>query len=137
MKRYIITGNFAGAVAVEYNEEGCLVLLDMREATLTQKQVEYLQRHLPYQNTGLVAFAVPAKLTIKEEDIEVNFELFYEKYGQKKGKNEAKRAWERLTKADRVKAYLYITAYNRDLKLNSWKTKMYPATYLHKKTWED
>jgi len=137
MKQYAITGSFIGAIIVEYSAEGLLLLIDMRCAELTDTQVNYLKKNLPIQAADLAAFEKSARLTIKEQSVDITFELFYNRFDMKKGKNEAQKAWGRLSQGDQMKAYLYIPAYNRDLKLNTWKNKMYPATYLNKKIWED
>lgn len=137
MKQYAITGSFTGAIIVEYSPEGMLQLIDMRCAELTDTQVSYLKKNLPLQAAELPAFEKVARLSIKEQSVDITFELFYNRFDMKKGKNEAQRAWKRLSQGDQLKAYLYIPAYNRDLKVNTWKNKMYPATYLNKKIWED
>lgn len=137
MTKYLLTGLVNGSViTLQYAAEG-LAIVDMSAAS----HLDFEQRNMFLRNVPTNAALLPAfcknRFNLKEETVEVTFELFYDAYGHKKGKNEAQRAFSRLSRADRQRAYHYIAIYNRDLQVNTWKTKMYPATYLNKKIWED
>lgn len=138
MKKFVITKEtFEGVIVLEYDVQGNLCLADLREAELTEVQIENLCRNLPPKIENIMPFCDKLKLKVVEQEIEITFEVFYTKFGFKKGKFEAEKAWNKISKGDQIKAYMYIGSYKRDLKLNTWKTSLYPASYLNKKRWED
>jgi hypothetical protein len=72
---------------------------------------------------------------VKEITREVAFEMFWEKYDYKiSGKEEAKRAWQKLSKINQLMAFDYIKQYEGQLKLNP-VSKLYGASYLNAKRW--
>jgi hypothetical protein len=70
-----------------------------------------------------------------EKDILIPFENFYEAYGFKRDRQDAVKAWNKLSSKDRQKAIDYIPTYYKLKK--EWQETRYPATYLNKRTWED
>lgn len=74
------------------------------------------------------------KVKVTELTKEITFEMFYDRYAYKVGKEEAAQAWKKLTKADQQGAYYFIPAYNSRL-VTSREARRHPATYLNKKTW--
>lgn len=72
------------------------------------------------------------KVIITKIEREINFEMFYEKFNNKVGKLEAKKAWDKLTKLERQQAYDFIPSYlNHKRQTNS--AIQYPASYLNSK----
>jgi hypothetical protein len=63
------------------------------------------------------------------------FEAFWDKYANKIDKNQALKAWSKLSESERQKAIDYIPIYFSNLQ--EWQSKKYPATYLNGKSWED
>lgn len=64
------------------------------------------------------------------------FEEFWQAYGYKKSKETARKAWRNLSQKDRNAAMQAIPAYREDCE-RCQRSMQYPATYLHKRTWED
>lgn len=79
--------------------------------------------------------ATKNKLKIKEITRQITFEMFWDAYNYKtSGKEEAKRAWAKLSKINQVMAFDYIKQYEAQLKLNP-VSKLYGSTYLNAKRW--
>ena len=64
------------------------------------------------------------------------FEEFYKAYPRKRGKAEASRAWDKLSDADKIKAFDSIDVYKNDC-IQQERDIRYPATYLNGKTFND
>lgn len=71
--------------------------------------------------------------TQKEDEL---FTLFWDKYGYKKGKENAKKAWHKLNDKEKDLAIKAIDEYKKDCRRNQRQMK-HPTTYLNQKTWED
>lgn len=131
MKKFIATGNFEGQVEVVYGEHGLLHEVKYGGAQLSHVQLDWLQQNLPtVLDAGFAEFAKRSKLTWIEERYEISFEVFWEAYGLKHNKKRCEAKWNRMSKADRVKAYMGLAAYFRHLQLNPWKNKAGCDTYL-------
>lgn len=79
--------------------------------------------------------ATTGKLKVKEITREITFDMFWDAYNYKtSGKEEAKRAWAKLSKVNQVMAYDYIKQYESQLKLNP-VSKQYGSSYLNAKRW--
>lgn len=64
------------------------------------------------------------------------FTIFWDKYGYKKGKENAKKAWRKLNNEEKDLAIKAIDEYKEDCRRNQRQMK-HPTTYLNQKTWED
>lgn len=67
---------------------------------------------------------------------EFSFEAFWSSYNLKKDIKAAKRAWAKLTKAEKKAAIEYIGMYDADCAICN-RPKRYPATYLNQGTWNN
>ncbi|MBX2903105.1 MAG: hypothetical protein KF872_06055 [Chitinophagales bacterium] len=136
MSNYVITSNkFEGAFYLAYGN-GWLVKLDLTEANLSKEQHAYVLGNLPLKENELKAFAATAKLQCKEQITQVTFEVFYNAYGYKEGRKKAENAWNKLSKAEQIKAYQYISVLKAK-KAFSNENLPYPATYLNQQRWSD
>lgn len=64
------------------------------------------------------------------------FTIFWDKYGYKKGKENAKKAWRKLNDKEKDLAIKAIDEYKEDCRRNQRQMK-HPTTYINQKTWED
>lgn len=71
--------------------------------------------------------------TQKEDEL---FTIFWDKYGYKKGKENAKKAWRKLNDKEKDLAIKAIDEYKEDCRRNQRQMK-HPTTYLNQKTWND
>lgn len=149
MKRFLLTApSFTGAAILVYNEEGVLVALDLRQTNLTGKWAVWFYRNIPVYfdgnnetgEIGLEAFLNGRKgAKAVQEDVEITFEMFWEKYGKKINKKRCLPLWNKLTKAKQVAAYYGIWPYDRYLAgAGGWgRTKLDPENYLRNESWDN
>lgn len=135
MKKFIITSaGFAGEVHVVYDHDGKLIELDFRHAELSLQQVDWFKNSVPaHISDGLNH----PKLQVIEEQYEIAFDKFWEKYNQKHNRIRAHRAWDRLSKVERARAYFGMVPYLSHLQRQPWKSKADPETYLKNKYWQN
>lgn len=135
MKTYIITkSTFEGRIVLDYT--GGIIECVKNESKMNDQQVRFLFKSLPILEEEMSAFVKNYDLVVVEQIREVHFDDFYEAFGNKVGKLKAQRAWESMSKADQLKAFMYIPKYKSIIKTKQ-VAMLYPATYLNQKRWED
>jgi hypothetical protein len=123
MKKLICTGKFEGEFFVVYNEEHQLVMFDFRDAVLTPKMVHYFTQNVPVLADVDHFKAIFKTLTIIDEDYAVSFDMFWNRYDKKINLKRCQPLWEKLSKADQVRAYTGLNRYLRACKPISWREK--------------
>ena len=136
-KRYSITSTaFDGELTFCYNEHGILTGF-FNDATLANEHLHFLHAHFPMVEMLLEKMAGNSKtMTIRLTTNEVTFEEFWEAYNLKVDKQDAIKAWDKLSQADRVQAFERIPQYNYYMMGRPNQNRLYPATYLRGK-WEN
>ena len=139
MKRYYVTSpSFGGFVEYIYNASGILVMFNSSEATLTEEQILWFATNLPAHLADLERL-IPAtpKLKLQQITTEVTFEMMWNRYDDKlsSSKKRAQIKWERMSRADRVKAYYYVPTYVGSL--GAGIRKKYLETYLNSELWNN
>jgi hypothetical protein len=126
-----------------YNEDGLLVQFEVR-GKVTPVQLEWLHNHLPLDyDKDFVSFKVLVeqggqKAKIVEVQSNLSFEKFWEDYNYKLGKkSQAKKMWEAMDEADKIRALAYIKRYNQFLSQHPGQDKQYPTTFLSYRQWEN
>jgi len=138
MRKFLITGGkYTGHIALLYDADEQLVVVDMSEARLSREQKRYLLGRLPLQVADMPAFGQVLPLTIVESSYEVTFEMWWAAYAKKINKARCLPLWGKLSKADQVKAWAGIKKYDAYLKRESWRSKADPETYLRARMWEN
>lgn len=137
MRTMIMTSSkFTGQLVFEYNEYGDLQNLNI-EAMLSPNQRATLAHYLPWTISEIDKLRAASKhATFTFQDREVTFEMFWNRYNDKarSSKKKTEAAWNKLSKADQVKAYLYIPTY---LMYKGTAEKKYATTYLHDELWNN
>lgn len=130
MKKLLLTSpKFEGEIIVIYGADMLLAYVDFRDAENSLKQIDYLIRKVPAQFTttkDFIASMESTSLVVVEADYKVTFEMFFDEYGHKRNKARCIKPFERLSEANKVKAFVGIRRYNRHLQFNPWKNKMDP-----------
>jgi hypothetical protein len=137
MKKFICTAKtFVGEVHILYASNNQLLLIDFQQATLAPRQIEYLKVKCPavYDDTFVAAFG-NAPLEFVAEGYKVSFEMFWERYAHKVNKKRCMQLWDKLSEANKVKAFAGLNPYLRHLQYNTWKNKADPETYLRNQYW--
>jgi hypothetical protein len=137
MTTYLATSRaYGGCIALTYNEEDQLAIVNLSEAQLSPRQREWVLRHAPLHPSGLPEFARHTRSILTEQPQQITFEMFYQAYGVKEARKKAQTAWNKLSRAEQVKAYRYIPRLKNKY-LNSGVPLPYPATYLNQQRWND
>ncbi len=108
-------------------------------ADLSEDLLEKMITHLPIKTSNLQYWKDRPSGKLTEINVDVSFEDFYEKYkrygGEKRNKLRAERAWNRLSRLDKIRAFNYINSYISGLKTGT--SPKYPDTYLRDQVWND
>lgn len=72
--------------------------------------------------------------TVNVNDINIPFDLFYEAYGNKKGKRKAEALWNKMSDTDRELSMNAVAPFKL---VTDPKFMPYPATWLYGRRWED
>lgn len=133
-KRFTITSTaFEGELTFTYNEEGLLTGF-FNDAKLAEEHLIFLHGNFPVLETLLERMAGNSKtMTIRLTTHEVTFEQFWDAWKLKVDKQDAMKAWEKMSIADRIQAFERIPQYNFYLSTRPNQNALYPATYLRGK----
>ncbi len=139
MRRFQLNGTkFSGYVDVTYNDFNYLCSLDFTNSNLESESLRKFKDLIPVQLVELEPVFKPyPSVTIVETEYVVKFEDFFTAYRNKVHKKRAESVWDRLSKIKQIKAINGIKKYDNYLKLNTWRTKADPDTYLRNEMWED
>ncbi len=108
------------------------------EGELSEEQIRWLfhPARFPYHESTIKHFEAVKNIEVLKGEPDISFDAFWRLYNLKVGKLETGKAWKRLSKADKLTAIKQLAAYNGYLK-RSRKEKVYPATYLNKRRFDD
>jgi hypothetical protein len=142
MRKFTYTStHIEGEVIVAFNDEtGWLVACDLSQANLTQDQHATFLRNFPLTLNDFKSFVEKDKDNRQLTEIiqNVTFEMFWEKYDYKtlshKKKSFAK--WEKMSEAERQKAFNFIAKYNH-LVMKQSIGKKHAETYLNAELWNN
>lgn len=136
MKRYLLTSTkFTGTAEIWFNGLDILCRIDTTQTDMDIDTVTAFKKAVP-PSFNLLAGRFTSETTIVEATIDITFEMFWDKYNKKINKERAVALWKKLTTTDKVLAYYGIEQYDNYLRLQSWRTKADPETYLKQKYWQ-
>lgn len=141
MRQFVYSStHLVGEVLLGYSENDLLVFFDLSKAQLTEAQHESLIRNFPLTLEALVALVAKDKENRKIVEVvqEVSFETFWEAYDHKalSHKKKSVAIWNKLSMAERIKAYQHLNKYFYQIKLAN-TPKMYANTYLNSELWNN
>jgi hypothetical protein len=137
MKKYLVTSPYyTGAVELVYDDEH-LLIIDFSNTNTNRLQREKLKQVIPVQRHALREAFAKTSVTIIEGDFDISFSMFWNAYGKKVHPSRCKPLWEKMSAADRVKAYMGIKKYNQWLRTQGDRAKLDPENYLKRRTWEN
>ncbi|GHT15079.1 hypothetical protein AGMMS4956_14290 [Bacteroidia bacterium] len=141
MKTYLLTSPlFEGVVTLHYNDEGLYVGMSI-EGSLTEQQREWLLRYTSANIDAIktvLGGSKTATLTALPPQVQqITFELFWDKYDDKvnSSKKKALAKWEKMSKTEQQRAYLYLPKYFGNLPNGT--RKKYVETYLNAELWNN
>jgi len=137
---YMTSGTFEGEIEFHFDYTETLSAI-IFNATLKPSHYAFLFKHLPYTVERMETMIAEIKsdknsATFTKQTKELTFEDFYNKYDEKalSSKKKTLIRWNNMTKAARVKAFMYINKYFQNLP--SGTRKKYAETYLNSEIWE-
>ncbi len=136
---YTIKGrDFPIIIEFQYDLNGILKVFKIIEGAFTDKFKNWLFHpvRFPYKEATMNSWKGINNIEVIIGTPVIDFEAFYNTYNYKMGKLEAERAWKRLNKTEQYEAIKNIKAYEGYLKRKNI-AKVYPATYLNKKRFQD
>jgi len=137
MKRIILMGSgFKGEVHLLYNLESILATIDFQFAELSLIQIDWLKQRIPVVFDA-TTFNPPQNVTYIVDDIEIDFEMFWEKFKGGANKKRCIPLWDKLSKAKKIKCYVGAIKYMSFLEANKWRPKMGPDRWIQKEEWEN
>lgn len=121
------------------------VIVSYYDGKLKSFELEVLAENVEFEKDKLVKFLMyeetflqeskSRKIAIIQLNREVTFDMFWDRYKYKtSGKDEAQRAWKKLSKDNQLAAYDYIPVYESILKQNP-VAKQHGSSYLNAKRW--
>jgi len=123
-----------------YYLNGHLKAFEILSGKLSEKQKTWLKVNFPFDESvikeeWMKKLRKNFEITVGEPDL--SFEAFWDAYDNKKGKKKmAENTWNKMSKAKRIKAMLYLKRYNDQLRIDN-VAKAYPSTYLNQEYYEN
>lgn len=120
----------------KYTLNGNLYAFKVLEGSLTVNQKLWLfqKGHFPSEEAAMKIWQKKLKANFEIEigEPDLSFEAFWNAYAHKVGKKKmAQNSWEKLSKANKIKAMMGIKRYDNHLRLYPGVQKAHPSTYLN------
>lgn len=127
----------------KYHLNGDLYSFTILEGKLNDNQVKWLFESCNFpaievlmKTRWMVKLKKNFEITIGEPDL--SFEAFWNAYNNKVGKKKmAENTWNKLSKANKIKALQAISSYNKYLSRKPGIDKAHATTYLNQEYWEN
>jgi len=139
MKTYSLTSTaIEGEVLFDFDDAGNLVRFDTSAATLSQNQQLWILKAMPKHLAHVQKLLGDSKTaTLTEIKQEVTFDMFWNRYNLK-DRSSKKRTlikWNRMNRADQMRAFNHIGKY--ELTLKPGVDKKYAESYLNAELWNN
>ncbi len=130
----ITSTKFTGKVIVKFNEQDCFAGIDFSEADISFEQVKWFLKKLPANSRSMGMYA---GLDVSEVRETIDFAAFWNLYNDKARSSRVKteRVWNRMSRAEQVKAYNYVPKYFQSIP--GGVMKKYATTYLNDQLWNN
>lgn len=130
----ITSTKFTGKVIVKFNDEDCFAGIDFSEADISFEQVKWFLKKLPANSRSMGMYA---GLDVSEVRETIDFAAFWNLYNDKARSSRVKteRVWNRMSRAEQVKAYNYVPKYFQSIP--GGVMKKYATTYLNDQLWNN
>lgn len=137
MNKYLITSRESGnKVEVEYDDRGLVAAIRF-ESQPEEEAIDALLCRVPRREREVTAW-YPAKFDVTIIPLEVKFEVFWEAYPKKVGKQKAMTNWQKLSQGERAKAIRNLPKYLRWCQLQAPpRQTVDPERYLKDRRFDD
>lgn len=141
-KTYTVRAKTTKAVWVfKYDLDGSLHSFEVLDGSFDEARANWLfvSGRFPYNESVMKKwFKVLRKYFEIEIGIpEITFDYFYNLYGKKTTKKQASDFWNKMKKADKIKAVMFIRNYKNVCKLYNNREQVDPIRYLKHRRYED
>jgi hypothetical protein len=138
MKRFLITSPaWRGTAEIIYKFDGTLCTINLSDTNMYFMAVDLFKHTVPSNLSDLETAFINRKVTIVEANFEATFDMFWKAYNKKINRKRAEELWNKLPKEQQVLAWAGVAAYDKYLKVNDWRSKADPETYLRNRYWEN
>lgn len=119
---------------LKFNDDGKFCSIDFSGSGVSYDQMVWFLRHLPKTADEIKCYSGTTFVEILDS---VTFDAFWNKYDDKarSSKVKTKRVWDKMSRAEQVKAYNYIERYVRNIPPTV--CKKYATTYLNDQLWNN
>lgn len=132
----ITSTSWSGFIEIEFNELGYMTRTDTRQADLTEPQQKWFLNKMPRELAELQRVINGTTAVLTEIKQEVTFADAWKRYHDENGsKKKAEAKWNKMPKAEQLKAFEYIPKYLA--KKPEAVPKLYFATYLNEERWNN
>ena len=138
MKTFLMTSPaWKGDIKLQYNDMDMLLSCDLQNAQLNQQQHLWFLKRIPTGLDDLKLLIANSTAKLHEVNQEITFDTFWKRYNDKdrSSKKKTEKIWNRLSVADQVKAYVYISTYESNRPKGT--EKKYAETYLNAEMWNN
>ena len=142
LKTYTVTHRATKKVWVfKYNIHGDLRSFEPLDGRINDELAMYMfgGMKFPYNEDrmGLFKKHLKKQFEIDVNELEYDFDLFWNEYAHKTRNKETKDYWKKMSVEDRVKAVKGVRKYKNFLRLNSWRSPVDPIRYLKREMFND
>lgn len=135
---FSITSNeFEGVIVAGFNDENDdFASIDLSKAILSKKQHDWFLDNMP-KSISVLNQWIQEKRKLKIEEEKITFEMFWEKYGDKRCSSRKKTLakWNKMSISEQGKAYRFIGRYIASL--DPGIRQKYAETYLNAELWNN
>ncbi len=137
---YTVRGkDFPVVLEFQYHLNGVLTTFKIVEGELSDKFRAWLftPQTFPYKEQNIKPWTKKKNIEVIVGKPNITFDVFWKCYDYPLKKVMAERAWNKLSKNDKISAIEGIKRYNGFLHRKVSQSKAYPSTYLNQRYWED
>lgn len=130
----IRSDKYSGKIVVKFGDGDRFGGIDFTEAGLTVEQAAWFLHNLPARTDAMGRFAGMDVVEVLES---IDFAAFWDRYNDKARSSRVKteRVWNRMSRAEQVKAYNFVPKYFRSIP--GGVMKKYATTYLNDQLWNN
>lgn len=139
MRRFLITSpKFTGTIELWYNFEGLISNVDLNDAVLDFKQLQYLLHNLSPDVIQFQGMLTGSNLEIKEVAFELSLDDFKREYPYSRNYHLLQPIWHTMSAKERVLSFFAAIQYRQYCERNKhWYKPKIAASWLQKKEFKN
>lgn len=133
---YIITGKKQGQITIKFDINGNLIHFDYDGELLSDVQTKWLYPRIPLNESKMSEWYKVKEFVVQKGEPDLSFETFWTIWNLKVKKENSEKAWNKLSKADKIKCFLNHKKYQEHLN-RTGQAKAHLVTWLNQKRYND